>query len=77
MDVLLYLPLEERVKLLLSAGKEIAGYAGRLQKHETGTVGNSEKLLADFSAAESSKFADWFDGKKIDEIALCEYLLRK
>ena len=31
MDVLLHSPLEERVELLLSAGKEIAGYAGRLQ----------------------------------------------
>src|SRR5699024_7986320 len=23
------------------------------------------------------EFADWYDGKKIDEIALCEYMLRK
>lgn len=30
MDILLYAPLEERVELLLSAGKEIAGYEGRL-----------------------------------------------
>lgn len=43
MDVLLYSPLEERVELLLSSGKQIAGYAGRLQKPETGTGGNSEK----------------------------------
>lgn len=42
MDVLLYSPLEERVELLLSAGKEIAGYAGRLQKPETGTAGSAE-----------------------------------
>lgn len=42
MDVLLYSPLEERVELLLSVGKEIAGYAGRLQKPETGTAGSPE-----------------------------------
>lgn len=42
MDVLLHAPLEERVELLLSAGKEIAGYAGRLQESEAGTVGSSE-----------------------------------
>ena len=42
MDVLLYSPLEKRVELLLSAGKEITGYAGRLQKPETGTAGSSE-----------------------------------
>ena len=42
MDVLLYSPLEERVELLLAAGKEIAGYAGRLQKSETGTAGSVE-----------------------------------
>lgn len=42
MDVLLYAPLEERVELLLSAGKEIAGYAGRLQESEAGTVGSFE-----------------------------------
>lgn len=29
MDILLYSPLEERVEMLPSAGKEIAGYAGR------------------------------------------------
>lgn len=40
MDVLLHSPLEERVELLLSAGKEIAGYAGRLQESEAGTVGS-------------------------------------
>lgn len=34
-------------------------------------------LLGKSDTAESSEFADWFDGKKIDEIALCEYLLRK
>lgn len=34
-------------------------------------------LLGKSYTAESSEFADWFDGKKIDEIALCEYLLRK
>lgn len=42
MDVLLHSPLEERVELLLSAGKEIAGYAGRLQESEAGTVGSFE-----------------------------------
>ena len=42
MDILLYSPLEKRVELLLSAGKEIAGYAGRLQKPETGTAGSPE-----------------------------------
>lgn len=42
MDLLLHSPLEERVELLLSAGKEIAGYAGRLQESEAGTVGSSE-----------------------------------
>lgn len=42
MDVLLHAPLEERVELLLSAGKEIAGYAGRLQESEAGTVESSE-----------------------------------
>ena len=34
-------------------------------------------LLGKSDIAESFGFADWFDGKKIDEIALCEYLLRK
>lgn len=42
MDILLNSPLEERVELLLSAGKEIAGYAGRLQESEAGTVESSE-----------------------------------
>ena len=42
MDALLHAPLEERVELLLSAGKEIGGYAGRLQESEAGTVGSSE-----------------------------------
>ncbi|OUQ49636.1 CHC2 zinc finger domain-containing protein [Lachnoclostridium sp. An118] len=42
MDVLLHSSVEERVELLLSAGKEIAGYAGRLQKSEAGTAGSSE-----------------------------------
>ena len=40
MDVLLHAPLEERVELLLSAGKEIAGYAGRLQESKAGTDGS-------------------------------------
>lgn len=44
MDILLYAPLEERVELLLSAGKEILGYAGRLQEPETGTAGSSETV---------------------------------
>ena len=34
-------------------------------------------LLGKSDTAESSEFADWFDGKKIDEIALGEYLLQK
>lgn len=38
MDVLLYEPVEERVELVLSAGKEIVEYAGRLQEPETGTA---------------------------------------
>lgn len=42
MDVLLHSPLEERGDPLLSAGKEIAGYAGRLQESEAGTVESSE-----------------------------------
>lgn len=41
MDVLLHSSLEERVELLLSAGKEIDGYAGRLQESEAGTVESS------------------------------------
>ncbi len=45
MDILLYAPLEERVELLLSAGKEILGYAGRLQEPETGTAGSSETVV--------------------------------
>ena len=45
MDVLLYSPLEERVELLLSAGKEILGYAGRLQEPETGTAGSSSETV--------------------------------
>ena len=42
MDILLNSLLEERVEMLLSAGKEIADYAGRLQESEAGTVGSSE-----------------------------------
>ena len=34
-------------------------------------------LLGKSDTAGASEFADWFDGKKIDEIALCEDLLRK
>lgn len=34
-------------------------------------------LLGEPNTVETSEFADWFDGKKIDEIALCEYLLSK
>lgn len=44
MDVLLHAPLEERVELLLSAGKEVLGYAGRLQELEAGTVGSPETV---------------------------------
>ena len=44
MDILLCAPLEERVELLLSAGKEILWYAGRLQEPETGTAGSSETV---------------------------------
>ena len=44
MDILLYAPLEERVELLLSAGKEILRYAGRPQEHETGTPGSPETV---------------------------------
>jgi len=44
MDILLCASLEERVELLLSAGKEILGYAGRLQESETGTAGSSETV---------------------------------
>ena len=44
MDILLHAPLEERVELLLSAGKEMLGYAGRLQELETGTVGSPETV---------------------------------
>ena len=42
MDILSNSPLEERVEMLLSAGKEIAVYAGRLQEFEAGTAGSSE-----------------------------------
>ena len=42
MDVFLNFPLEERVEMLLSAGKEISDYAGRLQESEARTVGCSE-----------------------------------
>ena len=44
MDILLYAPLEERVELLLSAGKEILRYAGRPQEPETGTPGSPETV---------------------------------
>lgn len=44
MDILLCAPLEERVELLLSAGKEILGYAGKLQEPETGTDGSPETV---------------------------------
>ena len=42
MDVFLNFPFEERVEMLLSAGKEISDYAGRLQEFEARTVGCSE-----------------------------------
>ena len=35
------------------------------------------KTLLSGMAADAPEYADWFDGKKIDEIALCEYMLRK
>lgn len=35
-----------------------------------------ETLLSGVAAG-APEFADWYDGKKIDEIALCEYMLRK
>lgn len=35
-----------------------------------------ETLLSGVVAG-APEFADWYDGKKIDEIALCEYMLRK
>ena len=35
------------------------------------------KTLLSGIPADSPEYADWFDGKKIDEIALCEYMLRK
>ena len=35
------------------------------------------KTLLNGVDAGPPEFADWFDGKKIDESALCEYMLRK
>lgn len=35
------------------------------------------KTLLNGVSVGNPEFADWYDGKKIDEIALCEYMLRK